>query len=94
MKKASIILVLTLMLGIVSSLEAVQFNPPDVKINSNAAGSAYNGGLFTCDNRGRVYAFYNSSRDTSQPWNEEYALQIFFNLSTDHGSTGDLPVTR
>jgi hypothetical protein len=66
---------------------AVHFDPPDKKINSNAAGTSYSGGNFICDNNGNVYAFYNDSRGTAAPDNEDYAFQVYFNVSTNPGVT-------
>ena len=65
----------------------VHFDAPDVKINSNPAGTSYNGGFITCDNNGTVYAVYNTSRNTNDPTQEANALEVYFNLSTDHGAT-------
>jgi hypothetical protein len=64
----------------------VHFSAPDVKINSNPAGTSYNGGLILCDNHGTVYAIYNTSRNAGDPTREANALEVYFNLSTDRGT--------
>ena len=74
-------------MAVISSVFAVQFDPPDIKINSNPAGSSYTGGFFTCDDNGNVYAFYNDSRFTAQSWREDYAFQVYFNRSSDYGAS-------
>jgi hypothetical protein len=66
---------------------AVRFDAPDIQINSNPAGTSYNGGFFACDNNGTVYAFYNTSRTSTDPTQEVNALEVYFNISTDHGAT-------
>jgi hypothetical protein len=65
----------------------VHFSPPDIQINSSPPGTSYNGGLFTCDNNGVLYAMYNSSRNAVDPTQEVNALEVYFNTSTDHGAT-------
>ena len=87
MKKMVALVVIILSWSLSFSLPAVEFTPPDIKINSNAAGTSYTGGFFTCDNNGNVYAFYNDSRFTAQSWREDYAFQVYFNMSNDYGAT-------
>ncbi|MCX6348084.1 MAG: hypothetical protein NTV79_01070 [Candidatus Aureabacteria bacterium] len=53
--------------GAAVSVAGVQFQSSEIKINTTTDGTSYNGGFFTCDNLGAVYAFYNSSRNAIPP---------------------------
>jgi hypothetical protein len=70
-----------------ASPAAVEFKAPDITVNTTSEGTSYNGGFMTCDNLGTVYAFYNSSRNAADPTQEPNALEVYFNISNDHGAT-------